>query len=97
MERELRVRAEHAREALAAVAERAQAPWSFRIARGQVTAEILAAASESDLVFNRRAGWSPARPMGLGSTALALAASPPRALFLAQHGAAIGKPHYDGL
>jgi nucleotide-binding universal stress UspA family protein len=99
MERELRVRAEHAREALAAVAERAQAPWSFRITRGQVTAEILAAASEADLVLLGKAGWSPARSPGLGSTALAIAASAPRALLLVQHGAHLGNhiiTVYDG-
>lgn len=99
MERELRVRGERARKALATAAERAQAPWSFRIARGEVTAEILAAASEADLVFLGKAGWSPAPPMGLGSTALALVANASGALLLVQHEFCIGDPImviYDG-
>lgn len=99
MERELHVRSEQAREALAAVAERAQASWTFRVARGQVTAEILAAANEADLILLGKAGWSPSRPMGLGSTALAIAASPPRALLLVQYGIRTGNRMmtiYDG-
>ena len=99
MDRQLHVRAEHARELLAAAAERAQTPWSFRIARGQITAEILAAASEADLVLLGKTGWSPSRPLGLGSTAVAVAANAPHALLLVQDGDKIGNSImtvYDG-
>jgi len=99
MERELKIRGEQARQALAAAAARAQTPWSFHIARGDVTAEILAAALEADLVLLGKAGWSPPRPMGLGSTALAVAAIAPHAILLVQHGTRLHGPImavYDG-
>ncbi len=99
MERELKVRGEHARKALAAAAERAQRPWSFRTVRGEVTAEILTAAEPADVVFWGKAGWSPPRPKGLGSTALGIPTGAPGALLLAQHGIHTGERAlavYDG-
>lgn len=74
IERGLRAEARRAREALAAVAERDLLSWSFRVARGMVAPEILAAASEANLVVLGRAGWSGSR---LGSTARAVAMSAP--------------------
>lgn len=86
LERELKVRGEHARKALAAAAERAQRPWSFRTVRGEITAEILTAAEPADVVFWGKAGWSPPQPRFLGSAALGIPAGAPGALLLAQHG-----------
>jgi nucleotide-binding universal stress UspA family protein len=80
IDRELKARAELARKALEAAARRKQTRWSFRTVRGQVTGEILAAASQSDLVLLGRSGWSPARPVG--STALSLIAASPGAFLL---------------
>jgi nucleotide-binding universal stress UspA family protein len=80
IDRELKAQAELARRALAAAAARQQARWSFRTVRGQVTGEILAAASHSDLVLLGKSGWSPARPVG--STARALIAASPGAFLL---------------
>jgi len=80
IDRELRAQAELARRALAAAAGRRHARWSFRTVRGQVTGEILAAASQTDLVLLGKSGWSPARPVG--STALGLIAASPAAFLL---------------
>jgi nucleotide-binding universal stress UspA family protein len=97
LERELRARGELARKALAAAAERRHTPWSFRTVRGQVTGEILAAASQADLIFFGKAGWSPAQR--LGSTALALIARVPGTFVLVQQEVPQGAPIltlYDG-
>ena len=82
IDRELKARAELARKALAAAAERRHTPWSFRTVRGQVTGEILAAASQADILLIGKSGWSPAR--SVGSTALALIAAAPGAFLLVQ-------------
>lgn len=80
IDRELKAQAELARKALVAAAGRKHTRWSFRTVRGQVTGEILAAASQTDLVLLGKSGWSPARPVG--STALALIAASPGAFLL---------------
>jgi hypothetical protein len=50
MERSLRIAATEAREMLAAVAGGTALRWSFRVTRGVLAAELLAAADEADLV-----------------------------------------------
>lgn len=90
LDRELKVRGELARKALAAAAERRHTPWSFRTVRGEVTGEILSAASQADLIFCGKTGWSPGRL--LGSTALALVAGAPGAFLLVQQEAPEGDP-----
>lgn len=50
MERSLRALAREARQLLASVAGRVPVRWSFRVARGAVAAELLAAATAADLV-----------------------------------------------
>jgi nucleotide-binding universal stress UspA family protein len=87
---ELRARAELARKAIAAAAERRHMPWSFRIVRGEVTGEILGAASQADLIFIGTAGCSPAR--GMGSTAKALVAGARGAFLLVQQVVPEGEP-----
>lgn len=54
MERQLRAQAERARRALEAAAERVHIHWSFRVVRGQVVAEVLAASPEADLLVLRQ-------------------------------------------
>lgn len=51
MERCLRAGAEAARRTLASVAGRTSVRWSFRVARGSLTEEMLAAAGQADLVI----------------------------------------------
>lgn len=68
LERHLRTQAAKARQALEAIASRARVRWSFRIARGAVAAELLAAATEADLISLGRCGWSMIETGRLGST-----------------------------
>jgi nucleotide-binding universal stress UspA family protein len=99
MERELRLQAEKVRQALAVVATQRRLKWSFRIARGQVAAEVLTVAAEADLVALGKASWASTRPVRLGSTARAIIAQASQAVLLLQHGAAICAPIqvvYDG-
>jgi nucleotide-binding universal stress UspA family protein len=98
MERDLRVRAEQARKALSAVAERAQVPWSFRVVRGQVASEVLAAAPEADLLILGKAGGSMIGRT-VGSTARAVAAHAPRNLLFVERSSSFGPEIlavYDG-
>ncbi|MFB3915594.1 MAG: universal stress protein [Terriglobales bacterium] len=99
MEKTLRAQAEQARQALMAAAERAQVASGFRVVRGEVTAEVLAAASEADLLTVGRGSWFSTQRLRLGSTAIAISASAPGALLLVEHGIAF-EPQalvlYDG-
>jgi nucleotide-binding universal stress UspA family protein len=84
IESELRALAEQARRELAAAAERAHVRWSFRIVRGNVSAEVLLAATEADLLTLGGGGWSIARRLGLGSTARAAISGARSSLLLVQ-------------
>jgi nucleotide-binding universal stress UspA family protein len=75
LEAKLRAQSEQARKALEAAAERARVQWSFQIARGHVTAQLLAAAAHADLLALGRKGWSHKRRKGTGSTAREIATS----------------------
>ena len=90
MERELRGQAAQARRALAAVAERVRLPWSFRVARGEVAAEVIAAAEEVDVITLGKRGLANGRR--LGSTAHAALTSARRSLLLSQHGSPFRAP-----
>ena len=92
MEHELKVLARQAQKSLATLAERSGIRWSFRVVRGKVTVEILAAASESDLLTVGRSGWSLARKMTLGSTAQNAAINAPKALLLVKRPLAVDRP-----
>ena len=92
MERELKVLARRAQMSLAAMAERSGVRWTFRVVRGKVTVEILAAASESDLLTVGRSGWSLTRKMHLGSTAQNAAVHAPKALLLVKRPLGLDRP-----
>src|SRR5215470_14508659 len=92
MERALRAQAAQAREALAAAAGRAQVHWSFRVVRGQVAQEVLAAAAQVDLVTLGKQGRSRSPGARLGSTALRVASGAPGALLLVEYGVPAGQP-----
>jgi len=81
MARDLRLQARAARRALAEAAERGNVRWSFRVTRGAVGEQILAAAPASELVvLGRTMDGGRLRPR-LGSTARRLAAEAPAVLF----------------
>jgi nucleotide-binding universal stress UspA family protein len=99
MERALKVKAEQARQALAAAAERSQVRWSFRVVRGQVLSELLEAAMEADLLTLGKASQSLTKKARLGSTARAVATKAPRCVLLVQHDTHTEQPVlviYDG-
>jgi len=97
MAEQLQLQARMARKALEQLADKAQVPWSFRVARGVIVAELLAAAEEMDLILLGRTGWSNRRR--LGSTALAVAAQAGLHTLIIRRGAHLGLPVgvvYDG-
>jgi len=99
MERELRAQAAQARQALAAACEQRQVKWSFRVVRGEVAPEVLAAALEADLLILGKASRPLVRRVRMGSTARAAAAQCPRSVLLLQRDKAISTPvvvAYDG-
>jgi nucleotide-binding universal stress UspA family protein len=65
---ELRAHSERMRRALASAAADRKVPWEFKVARGPVVAEVLAAAMESDLMIVGRKTWTHAGARRLGST-----------------------------
>jgi len=86
MESRFKAQAEQARKALAAAARRAHVEWSFRTARGDVASEVLAAASDVDLLTMGKGGWSLDRKIHMGSTALELSTSSIPVLLLPESG-----------
>ncbi|NOZ29507.1 MAG: universal stress protein [Chloroflexi bacterium] len=99
IERELRAQADRARRAMARVAGRARVRWSFRVVRGQVASEVLAAASEADLVSLGKAGWSWTVRGEMGSTARWVFSQVRCHALLARQGGRLGAPMvvlYDG-
>lgn len=99
MERALRAQAAQARQALATVSERRHIKWSFRVVRGEVVSEVLAAALEADLLTLGKASRPLIRRVHLGSTAQAAAAEAPCCVLMLQRGEGIGPPvmvTYDG-
>jgi nucleotide-binding universal stress UspA family protein len=84
---------------LTAIAERDQLQWSFRVARGAISSELMAASSDVDLVILGRSGWSPRPRRRLGSTARALVFGAPTLTLILQEKTCLGLPVmavYDG-
>lgn len=64
----------------------------FRVVRGQVVQELLAAAEQADLLVVGRVGCSLLQRARLGSTARALAATASHTVVFLEHGASLGPP-----
>jgi nucleotide-binding universal stress UspA family protein len=92
IERQLRVQAEEARQALTETADQARVRWSFRVTRGGVAAELLTAAANMDLVIVGKAGWSPIQRRRLGSTARALLSQATIPALIIERGACFEAP-----
>ena len=95
----MRAVAERARRAIAASAERARVRWSFRVARGPVTAAVMEAVGGRDLISVGRSGWSRRSKTALGSTARAILCEARASALLLQHERRMGGPVcavYDG-
>lgn len=91
MERALKAQAAEARRAMESAARRARVQWSFRVARGRVAHEVLAAAAGADLVTLGKLGRSRSQQARLGSTVLRVLAGPPIALLVVQQWRARGR------
>jgi len=99
MERQLRAQAAQARRALAEACRSRKVTWSFRVVRGEVSSQVLEAASEVDLLSLGKASRPFTRKAHLGSTARA-ATQASGSVLLAQRDVRIKPPvllTYDGL
>lgn len=99
VERHLRARAREVRRTFRVLVERRELRGTFRVTRGPVARELLAAAAEADMIILGKAGWSPARRRRLGSTARTLVFEAPSMTLILQDGACLGTPVlvvYDG-
>ena len=90
MERQLRVRAATIREVMGRVAARTPVRWSFRVARGSVVEELLAAAQGAALLSVGRTGRAGLR--GMGSVAQSLIDQTERPLLISGEGTGPGLP-----
>jgi nucleotide-binding universal stress UspA family protein len=86
----LRAIASHAREALERTASVHRVAWSFRVMRGRVVSEVLAAAEGADLVVLGAAGHGRPARGAIGRTARAAAARAPIPVLLLAPGARVG-------
>ncbi len=97
IEQELRAQARYARQQLYHIGQRTKVRVTFQVVRGVITAEVLRAADEVDLVVLGRSGWS--RRHHLGSTARVIVAQTPRHALILEHGTHLQQPFgiiYDG-
>lgn len=97
LRRQLRQLAAQAQADLEKAAENHALAFSFRVSQGPVSAEVLAAALEADLLALGRA--SHPRPAGLGSTAQTAVSQTSRTVLLMRPGASLDRPIlvvYDG-
>jgi len=83
LERELKTQAAIARRALEHAAGQFQIPWSFRVTRGVVEAELVAAALEADLIALGKAIRPLTGPARLGRAARALSLQSSRSMLIA--------------
>jgi nucleotide-binding universal stress UspA family protein len=92
MERQLRAQAAQARQALFAACETRHLKWAFRVVRGEVAPEVLAAAMEADLLTLGRTS-RPLDPRArLGSTARAAAEQAPHSVLVLHRDAPLRPP-----
>ena len=99
MESQLRAHSARAERAVAAAGKREEVRWSFRSIRGEVTAEIRAAAGGADLLAIGRSAWSLGLQARVSATALEPAKSITPLLLLSDRGLPANARmvvHYDG-
>ena len=99
MENALRAEATRAQAALATVATRLHVRWSFQVTRGQVAAQVRAAAMEADIVAFTFPGGVPAGLTQVAATMETVMRGAPCPLLMLPPGAGIRPPFvviYDG-
>ena len=92
IERQLRAQANRARQTLESAAQRSQVRWSFRVTRGMVSSEVMAAASEADLIVLGKSGWAPGARGHLGSTARTVLTQAPCLALALRAGGCVNRP-----
>lgn len=92
LERALRTQAAQLEHMLATVAQGRNVPWSFRVSRGHVANELLAAAGEGDVLVLGRVGTSVVQRARLGSTAQTVVATARHTIVFLEHGVELGVP-----
>lgn len=97
IERELKAHARRVEQLLSSIARKANLRWSFRSSRGVIPSELMAAASDSDLIILGKTGWSGRNQ--IGSTAREVAVESPIQSLILMHKVRPGTPVmvlYDG-
>ncbi len=92
LENTLRMQAAQLEHMLATVAQGRNVPWSFRVSRGHVAKELLAAAEEGDVLVLGRVGTSVMQRTRLGSTAQTVVAMARHTVVFLEHGVELGVP-----
>lgn len=92
MIRQLHAQAQQAEQALSSLCKRHQVEWSFRVVRGQVSAQILKEAAEADLLCVGRASRPVMHRSSIGSTAEAAALGAPCCVLLVSRKTRIHPP-----
>jgi len=98
-EGQLKAQAVRSRRALEEVAQRSQLRWSFVVRRGAVSAELVAAAQEGDLLTLGQLGWPLPGRRQLGSIAAAVLSQTPAPVLIVRQGMRLHAPYlllYDG-
>mgnify|MGYP006294608167 CR=1 FL=1 len=91
-ERHLRIQAERVRKALSEVAQRFHVRWTFKVARGGVSKEVLAEAEKADLTILGRSGQTMPRSQRVGSTVRTVLAQGRGMTLIMQHGTRFQPP-----
>ena len=92
MERQLRIQAQRLRQTLARLAERAHVAWTFRVVRGGVPAQVLAATESADLTILGKAGSSIPGRTRAGSTVRTIISRGRGMTLIVQHGVRFKAP-----
>ena len=92
IEHRFRAVAWQARDALADAGRRRNVPSSFRVTRGDVSGEILTAATDADLVVLGKAGWSVGAFRKPGSTCLAILSQSRIPVLIVERGTTLSPP-----
>jgi nucleotide-binding universal stress UspA family protein len=90
IELHLRARARRVQQAMAMITKGTNLRWSFRVARGTISVELVAAALEADLVILGKTGWSGRRRVG--STTRTMIVQSPRQVLILQRKVRLGVP-----
>jgi len=90
IELQLRARARRVQQAMSTMTKGTGLRWSFRVARGVISVELVAATLEADLIILGKTGWSGRRRVG--STTRTMIVQSPRQVLILQRKVRLGVP-----